>query len=89
MNGFTQEQMNESVRSLLINYLVQESEGEDAADSRVTLAQDVGRGNLASRQSRVKLQEVISKIIVIMNQIIIIIIIIIIIVVDAFQLMMS
>jgi len=38
---------------------VQESEGEDAADSRVTLAQDVGRGNLASRQSRVKLQEVI------------------------------
>ncbi len=44
---------------MLINYLVQESEGEDAADSRVTLAQDVGRGNLASRQSRVKLQEVI------------------------------
>jgi len=43
----------------LLNYLVQESEGEDAADSRVTLAQDVGRGNLASRQSRVKLQEVI------------------------------
>ena len=37
--------------------LVQESEGEDAADSRVTLAEDVGRGNLASRQSRVKLQE--------------------------------
>ncbi|DBB05326.1 TPA: hypothetical protein ACH3X3_010553 [Trebouxia sp. C0006] len=35
-----------------------ESEGEDAADSRVTLAQDVGRGNLASRQSRVKLQEI-------------------------------
>ncbi|KAL3136348.1 hypothetical protein ABBQ38_005610 [Trebouxia sp. C0009 RCD-2024] len=35
-----------------------ESEGEDAADSRVTLAEDVGRGNLASRQSRVKLQEV-------------------------------
>ena len=44
---------------MLVNCLVQESEGEDAADSRVTLAQDVGRGNLASRQSRVKLQEVI------------------------------
>ena len=37
--------------------LLQESEGEDAAESRVTLAEDVGRGNLASRQSRVKLQE--------------------------------
>ena len=36
----------------------QESEGEEAADSRVTLADDLGRGNLASRQSRVKLQEV-------------------------------
>ena len=36
---------------------MQESEGEDAAESRVTLAEDVGRGNLASRQSRVKLQE--------------------------------
>ncbi len=36
----------------------QESEGEDAAETRVTLAEDVGRGNLASRQSRVKLQEV-------------------------------
>lgn len=35
-----------------------ESEGEEAAESRVTLAQDVGRGNLASRQSRVKLQEI-------------------------------
>ncbi len=38
--------------------LVQNSEGEDAAESRVTLAEDVGGGNLASRQSRVKLQEV-------------------------------
>ncbi len=38
--------------------LVQDSEGEDAAESRVTLAEDVGGGNLASRQSRVKLQEV-------------------------------
>ncbi len=38
--------------------LVQESEGEDAVESRVSLAEDVGRGNLASRQSRVKLQEV-------------------------------
>lgn len=36
---------------------MQESEGEDAAESRVTLAEDVGRGNLASRQSRVRLQE--------------------------------
>ncbi|KAL0056366.1 hypothetical protein WJX82_010564 [Trebouxia sp. C0006] len=35
-----------------------DSEGEDAAESRVTLAEDVGGGNLASRQSRVKLQEV-------------------------------
>ncbi len=52
------EWMNKRV-NMLINYLVQESEGEDAADSRVTLAQDVGRGNLASRQSRVKLQEVV------------------------------
>ena len=39
-------------------FCLQESEGEEAADSRVTLAQDVGRGNMASRQSRVKLQEV-------------------------------
>ena len=38
--------------------LVQESEGEDAVESRVSLAEDVGRGNLASRQSRVKVQEV-------------------------------
>ena len=37
---------------------VQESEGEEAADSRVTLEDDLGRGNLAARQSRVKLQEV-------------------------------
>mmetsp|Transcript_8071 Transcript_8071/g.23132 ORF Transcript_8071/g.23132 Transcript_8071/m.23132 type:complete len:443 (+) Transcript_8071:168-1496(+) len=35
-----------------------ESEGEDAAESRVTMAQDMGKGNLASRQSRVKLHEV-------------------------------
>lgn len=40
------------------NFVMQESEGEEAADSRVTLADDLGRGNLASRQSRVKLQEV-------------------------------
>ena len=37
---------------------MQESEGEDAAEGRVTLAQDMGRGNLASRQSRIRLQEV-------------------------------
>ena len=37
-----------------------ESEGEDAGDSRVMLERDMGRGNLAARQSRVKLQEVIS-----------------------------
>ena len=36
----------------------QESEGEEAGESRVTLAQDLGRGNLAARQSRVQLQEV-------------------------------
>ena len=36
----------------------QESEGEEAGESRVTLAQDLGRGNLAARQSRVHLQEV-------------------------------
>lgn len=35
-----------------------ESEGEDAGDSRVVLERDMGRGNLAARQSRVKLQEV-------------------------------
>ena len=35
-----------------------ESEGEDAGDSRVMLERDMGRGNLAARQSRVKLQEV-------------------------------
>ncbi|EFJ48848.1 hypothetical protein VOLCADRAFT_60049, partial [Volvox carteri f. nagariensis] len=34
-----------------------ESEGEDAEASRVTLAQDMGRGNVASRQSRVRLHE--------------------------------
>lgn len=37
---------------------LQESEGEEAASSRVVLAQDMGRGNMASRQSRVLLQEV-------------------------------
>ena len=37
---------------------MQESEGEEAGESRVTLAQDLGRGNLAARQSRVQLQEV-------------------------------
>ncbi len=36
----------------------QESEGEEAAEQRVTLAEDLGRGNLAARQSRVRLQEV-------------------------------
>ena len=35
----------------------QESEGEDAEAARVTLAQDMGRGNVASRQSRVRLYE--------------------------------
>lgn len=38
--------------------MAQESEGEEAGESRVTLAQDLGKGNLASRQSRVQLQEV-------------------------------
>ena len=38
--------------------VMQESEGEDAAEGRVTLPQDMGRGNLASRQSRIRLQEV-------------------------------
>ena len=37
-----------------------ESEGEEAAEARVALAQDMGRGNLASRHSRVRLQEVCS-----------------------------
>jgi hypothetical protein len=41
-----------------MRWVLQESEGEDAADGRVTLAQDMGRGNLASRQSRIRLQEV-------------------------------
>ncbi|KAG2428710.1 hypothetical protein HXX76_011414 [Chlamydomonas incerta] len=35
-----------------------ESEGEDAETSRVTLAQDMGRGNVATRQSRVRLHEI-------------------------------
>ncbi|KAK9807808.1 hypothetical protein WJX72_010030 [[Myrmecia] bisecta] len=35
-----------------------ESEGEEAEASRVTLAHDMGKGNLASRQSRIKLQEI-------------------------------
>eukprot|EP00884_Botryococcus_braunii_P008786 jgi/Botrbrau1/17909/Bobra.50_1s0010.1 len=35
-----------------------ESEGEEAAEARVTLPQDLGRGNLASRQSRIRLHEV-------------------------------
>lgn len=35
----------------------QESEGEEAAEQRVTLAEDMGRGNLAARQSRIRLQE--------------------------------
>lgn len=36
----------------------QESEGEEAAEARVTLPQDMGRGNLAARQSRIRLHEV-------------------------------
>lgn len=36
----------------------QESEGEDAAETRVTLSEDLGKGNVAARQSRIKLQEV-------------------------------
>ena len=36
----------------------QESEGEEAAEARVALPQDMGRGNLAQRNSRVRLQEV-------------------------------
>ncbi|KAK9835617.1 hypothetical protein WJX74_004263 [Apatococcus lobatus] len=35
-----------------------ESEGEEAAESRVTLPQDLGHGNLAARQSRVRLHEI-------------------------------
>jgi ribosome biogenesis protein SSF1/2 len=35
-----------------------ESEGEDAAASRVTMGQDVGRANFAQRTSRIKLHEV-------------------------------
>ncbi|CAK0738206.1 hypothetical protein CVIRNUC_001009 [Coccomyxa viridis] len=35
-----------------------ESEGEEAAEARVALPQDMGRGNLAARQSRVRLQEI-------------------------------
>lgn len=37
---------------------LQESEGEEAAEARVALPQDMGRGNLATRQSRVRLQEI-------------------------------
>ena len=40
-------------------FILQESEGEEAADSRITLRQNLGRGNIAERQSRVKLQEVL------------------------------
>ena len=36
----------------------QESEGEDAEASRVTLSQDLGKGNVAARQSRVRLHEI-------------------------------
>ena len=39
-------------------HTLQESEGEDAETSRVTLSQDMGRGNVASRQSRVRLYEI-------------------------------
>jgi ribosome biogenesis protein SSF1/2 len=35
-----------------------ESEGEDAAASRVTMATDLGRTNMAQRTSRVRLHEV-------------------------------
>ncbi len=35
-----------------------ESEGEDAEASRVMLAQGLGRGNVAARQSRIRLHEV-------------------------------
>ncbi len=36
----------------------QESEDEDAKSSRVTLGQDLGRGNAAGHTSRVRLHEV-------------------------------
>ena len=36
----------------------QESEGEEAEASRVTLAQDLGKGNTAGHASRVRLHEV-------------------------------
>ena len=45
-------------KPLTVSSLLQESEGEEAAEARVALAQDMGRGNLASRQSRVRLQEI-------------------------------
>ena len=35
-------------------HVLQESEGEEAAESRVTLGQNLGRGNIAERQSRVE-----------------------------------
>lgn len=35
-----------------------ESEGEDAEASKVTLGQDMGKGNMASRQSRIRLYEI-------------------------------
>ena len=38
--------------------MLQESEGEEAAEARVALSQNMGRGNLAARQSRVRLQEI-------------------------------
>ena len=41
--------------------MASESEGEDAAASRVTLGQDLGRTNVAQRKSRVKLHEVCSR----------------------------
>lgn len=37
---------------------LQESEGDDAEASRVILAQDMGKGNEAARQSRVRLHEI-------------------------------
>lgn len=46
------------VRSPTQFHTLQESEGEDAETSRVTLSQDMGRGNVASRQSRVRLYEI-------------------------------
>jgi hypothetical protein len=44
--------------SQTLDMAAQESEGEEAAEARVALPQDMGRGNLAQRQSRVRLQEV-------------------------------